>query len=142
MAFGFGRTEISVLEAKFSIYEDLSKEMLDKLERAVVKISESNQKVGIILERHETRLEQAVKTDNLIVKMIEDLKNNFDSRIKIIENKVEDYGRIKWMIVGMGIFSAVMATAVSTLASGWLTPGQLGYRMEHRYVPAPENVTK
>ena len=43
MAFGFNhKTELSVLEAKFSIYEDLSKEMLDKLERAVDKISESN----------------------------------------------------------------------------------------------------
>jgi len=142
MAFGFGRTELSVLEAKFSIYEDLSKEMLDKLERAVDKISESNQNVALILERHESRLEQATKTDNLIVKMMEELKETLDTRIKTIEKKVEEYGKIKWMIVGMGVLSAILATAVSTLASGWLTPGELGFRMEHRYVPNPENITK
>jgi len=143
MAFGFNhKTELSVLEAKFSIYEDLSKEMLDKLERAVDKISESNQNVALILERHESRLEQATKTDNLIVKMMEELKETLDTRIKTIEKKVEEYGKIKWMIVGMGVLSAVFATSVSTLASGWLTPGELGFRMEHRYVPKPENVTK
>jgi hypothetical protein len=143
MAFGLNqKTELSVLEAKFSIYEDLSKEMLDKLERAVDKISESNQNVALILERHESRLEQATKTDNIMIKMIDELKQTLDNRIKTIENKVEDYGRIKWMIVGMGIFSAVLATSVSTLASGWLTPDQLGFKMEHRYVPNPENIKK
>jgi len=143
MPFGFNnKTELSVLEAKFSIYEDLSKEMLDKLERAVDKISESNQNVALILERHESRLEQATKTDNLIVKMMEELKETLDTRIKTIEKKVEEYGKIKWMIVGMGVLSAILATAVSTLASGWLTPGELGFRMEHRYVPNPENITK
>ena len=47
--FGLGKLE--VLESKLSIYEDLSKEMLDKLERAVSSIQESSNKVAIILER-------------------------------------------------------------------------------------------
>jgi hypothetical protein len=124
MAFGFGgKTELSVLEAKFSIYEDLSKEMLDKLERAVDKISESNQNVALILERHESRLEQATKTDNLIVKMIDELKETLDTRIKTIERKVEEVSKIKWMTLGCGAILIVLTTAVSTLASGWWTPG-------------------
>ncbi len=136
MGFGLGRTAVSVLEAKFSIYEDLSKEMLDKLERAVYKISESNQNVALILERHESRLEQTTNTDTLIIKMINELKETLDMRIKTIELKVEDYGKIKWMVVGMGVLSVVLATSVSTLAAGWFSPEALGFnRMEHRYMP-------
>ena len=36
----FGLQKLAVLESKLDIYEDLSKEMLDKLERAVGTISE------------------------------------------------------------------------------------------------------
>ena len=40
MAFGLGK--LQVLESKLDIYEDLSKEMLDKLERAVTTISDNS----------------------------------------------------------------------------------------------------
>lgn len=76
MPFGFGKTEISVLEAKFSIYEELSKEMLDKLERAVDKISESNMNVALILERHESRFEQSDRADKAIMSLIERVEKN------------------------------------------------------------------
>ena len=47
MAFGLGK--LAVLESKLDIYEDLSKEMMDKLERAVSIISEnSNSDLEII----------------------------------------------------------------------------------------------
>jgi hypothetical protein len=113
----FGR-DISVLEAKFQIYEDLSKEMLDKLERAVDRISEGNQAVALILERHENRLEQVDKADAAILELIKDLKE----RIKDIEKKLEDVSKIKWMTLGCGVVLAVVATSLSTLASGWWTP--------------------
>ena len=45
-----GLGKLNVLESKLDIYEDLSKEMLDKLERAVDKISENSNRVAIILE--------------------------------------------------------------------------------------------
>ncbi|AIX26457.1 hypothetical protein Syn7803US116_160 [Synechococcus phage ACG-2014d] len=47
MAFGLGK--LNTLEAKLDIYEDLSKEMLDKLERAVDRISENSNRVAIML---------------------------------------------------------------------------------------------
>ena len=53
MAFGLGK--LAVLESKLDIYEDLSKEMLDKLERAVTSISDNSNKIAIVLERHENR---------------------------------------------------------------------------------------
>ena len=49
----FGLGKLAVLESKLNIYEDLSKEMLDKLEKAVGTISDNSNKIAIILERHE-----------------------------------------------------------------------------------------
>ena len=70
MAFGLGK--LAVLESKLDIYEDLSKEMLDKLERAVGTISENSNKVAVILERHENRLDEGDKANAAIIKMIND----------------------------------------------------------------------
>ena len=66
MAFGLGK--LAVLESKLDIYEDLSKEMLDKLERAVGTISDNSNKIAIILERHEGRLDESERTNQLIIK--------------------------------------------------------------------------
>jgi len=82
----FGR-DISVLEAKFQIYEDLSKEMLDKLERAVDRISEGNQQVALILERHENRLEQVDKADAAILELIKAI----NTKLEKLEKKVEEF---------------------------------------------------
>ena len=117
MPFSLGK-DISVLEAKFKIYEDLSKEMLDKLERAVDKISEGNQQVALILERHENRLDQVDKAENALLELIRDLKD----KIKEIEKKLEEVSQIKWMTLGCGAVLVVLAGAFSTLASGWWTP--------------------
>ena len=92
--------------------------MLDKLERAVDRISEGNQQVALILERHENRLDQVDRSEAAILELIRDLKE----RIKDIETKLEDVARIKWMTVGSGVVLAVLASAMSTLASGWWTP--------------------
>ena len=69
-------SKLAVLESKFTMYEDLSKEMLAKLESAVEKISEGNNRIATILTKHDERIEQAVKTDDLILKMIEEVKED------------------------------------------------------------------
>ena len=74
----FGLGKLQVLESKLDIYEDLSKEMLDKLERAVGTISENSNKIAVILERHETRLDEGDKSNQLIIKMIEEMKTSHD----------------------------------------------------------------
>ena len=114
MAFGLGK--LAVLESKLNIYEDLSKEMLDKLERAVGTISENSNKIAIILERHEGRLEESERTDKLIIKMIEDLKQKVDkdheamhARVSSLQKKVDTNARF---VVGAG---AVLATLVAVL---------------------------
>ena len=79
MAFGLGK--LAVLESKLNIYEDLSKEMLDKLEKAVGTISENSNRIAIILERHENRLDESEKTDDLILKMLEEIKERHEKAV-------------------------------------------------------------
>ena len=64
-------SKLAVLESKLTMYEDLSREMLAKLESAVEKISEGNSRIATILTKHDERIEQSIKTDELIIKMID-----------------------------------------------------------------------
>jgi len=107
----FGLGKLQVLESKLDIYEDLSKEMLDKLERAVTTISENSNRVAVVLERHETRLDEGDKSNQLIIKMIEEMKvteeknhNILHERIDRIQKKVDANQRF---VIGAG---AVLAT--------------------------------
>jgi hypothetical protein len=142
MGFGINNKQITVLESRFQFYENLSKEMLYKLEKAVDKITESNHTVSIILERHENRLDNASQTNDLIIKMIDEVQKSVNKKISVVEKKIEDVSRIKWMIVGVGIASVVLATSISTLASGWWSPSELGYKIQNQYVPHKDSKSK
>ena len=90
--------------------------MLDKLEKAVGTISENSNKIAIILERHESRLDESERTDNLIIKMIDELKEQEEKnhqilheRIDRIQKKVDSNQKF---VVGAG---AVLATLVAVL---------------------------
>ena len=114
MPFGLGR--LAVLESKLDIYEDLSKEMLDKLERAVGTISENSNRVAVILERHENRLDESERADKLIIGMLEEMKERHEKdytlvqeRISKIQKKVDVNAKF---VIGAG---AVLATLVATL---------------------------
>ena len=114
MAFGLGK--LAVLESKLDIYEDLSKEMLDKLERAVATISENSNRVAIILERHENRLAESERADELIIKMIEELKGEITDIDKSVREKFYDQNKKieenqKWIWMA----GAVLTTAVTIL---------------------------
>ena len=109
-----GLGKLQVLESKLDIYEDLSKEMLDKLERAVGTISENSNKIAVILERHETRLDEGDKSNQLIIKMIEEMKTSHDKdtetlheRISQLQKKVDSNQKF---VVGA---TAVLATLVA-----------------------------
>ena len=80
--------DIKVLESKLNIYEDLSREMLTKLENAVDKISEGNARVANILAKHDERIDQSIRSDELIIKMIEDHRQYDDERFKEIERSL------------------------------------------------------
>jgi hypothetical protein len=124
-------TKIAVLEERLSVYE----QMVGRIDIAIQKISETNQGISKMLTIHNERIEQSIRTDDIIVKMIEDIKisskiqheaisEEIGERIEKLEKKVEHISQIKWMAVGCGVILAILTTAVSSLASGlWVPSG-------------------
>ena len=137
MPLGFNSSkEIAVLEGKFQIYEDLSKEMLDKLERAVEKISEGNQKVALILAKHEEKIEQGIRADELIVKMVDEMREANSKehsavidRIGMVENKISDLSKFRWTAVGVAA-ATVLIIGSAEFFGGVLTMGNRGATMD------------
>jgi len=112
--------KLDVLESKLNIYESLSKKMLDKLENAVDKISESNQRIANILTKHDERIDQSIKTDELLVKMIEDVKTAnsrehkiVTDRIRSIEDNVAELSKFKWQAAAL-VGAAVILMGIAS----------------------------
>jgi CHASE3 domain sensor protein len=114
VAFGLGK--LAVLESKLGIYEDLSKEMLDKLERAVTTISDNSNKIAIVLERHENRLDEGERVNDAIIQMIKDHQKYDDRMFKQLDTKIEELNkktdRNTRFVIGA---TAVIATIVTVL---------------------------
>ncbi len=90
--------------------------MLDKLERAVTTISDNSNKIAIVLERHENRLDESDRADKLIIGMLEEMKERHtkdhelvQSRISNIQKKVDSNAKF---VIGT---TAVLATFVTIL---------------------------
>jgi hypothetical protein len=101
-------SKLAVLESKLNIYEELSREMLSKLEAAVEKISEGNNRIAMILTKHDERIEQAIKTDDLIIKMIDEVKESNSKehsivvkRLETVENNIADLSKFKWQVAAI-----------------------------------------
>ena len=116
MAFGLGK--LAVLESKLDIYEDLSKEMLDKLERAVASISDNSNRVALVLERHENRLDKNEDNQDTILKLVEKVEEKIDA----VEQRVNDLSRFRWISVGV-ITAALVLLKVVDISSPLTTPG-------------------
>jgi hypothetical protein len=112
-------SKVAVLESKLNIYEDLSREMLAKLESAVEKISEGNNRIAQILTKHDERIEQSMKTDTLIIKMIEEVKVQSDKDHKIIHERID---KIQEELKGISKFKwqagAIVAAVVLIVGVG------------------------
>jgi len=128
----FGLQKLAVLESKLDIYEDLSKEMLDKLERAVGTISDNSNKVAIILERHENRLDEGDKANQAIIKMINDhqkydekMFDTFTKKLAELEKKVDDVIKFRWILVGIATTAAVIISSAGFFGN-LLTTGNNG----------------
>lgn len=131
-------SKLAVLESKLSMYEDLSREMLDKLETAVEKISEGNNRIATILAKHDERIDQNYKTDQLILKMMDELKEEskghcsaFNDRIEKIEARLEEFVKFRWIVVGVALLAS-FAFSQSSVVVDILTPDQQPARIESR----------
>lgn len=121
--FQLGKNELAkldVLETKFEMYEELSRQMIDKLEMAVDKISEANNKIATILTKHDERIDQTLRNDEHFSKQLNELKseNKEDhkkvmTRIEKIESKLEDFVKFRWIVVG----AAILVSFVLTISS-------------------------
>lgn len=129
-------SKLAVLESKLNIYEELSREMLSKLEAAVEKISEGNNRIAMILTKHDERIEQSLKTDELLIKMIEGVKGENKEenqrvlkRIENLEKKLDDLTKYRWIIAGIMIVIS-FAVSQSHMVVDILTPDQQPVRIE------------
>jgi hypothetical protein len=130
-------SKLDVLEAKFNIYEDLSRQMMDKLEVAVDKISEANNKIATILTKHDERIDQTIKNDENFAKQLDDLKeeNKEDhkavmGRIQKLEIKIDELVKFRWIIAGALVIVSFMFSQ-SGMVVDILTPNdQQNYRIE------------
>ena len=122
-------SKVAVLESKLNIYEDLSREMLTKLEAAVEKISEGNNRIAQILTKHDERIEQSMKTDTLIIKMIDELKEESEKDHKVIHDRIDKlqveikaFSKFRWQVGGVLVVSALIIGAGSRIVPMFLTP--------------------
>jgi hypothetical protein len=101
-----------------------------------------------MLAVHDEKIEYQQKTDDLLLKMIDNVKEENErqhqkssERIDDLEDRVSEISKIKWMTVGCGILLAVLTTAISTLASGWWTPSEMHQiRDDLRQQPSSSNL--
>ena len=121
-------SKLAVLESKLGIYEDLSREMLSKLEAAVDKISEGNSRIATILAKHDERIEQSMKNDALLVKMIDEMKEDNDrehkeiaDKFEKIETKLEDLKKFRWQAGGILAFVIVLIGVINAFVPKFLT---------------------
>lgn len=108
-------SKLAVLESKLGIYEDLSREMLAKLEAAVDKISEGNSRIATILAKHDERIEQSIKTDELLIKMIDEIKEDnqkehreIEEKFEKIESKLDELSKFRWQVGGVVAVAVVL----------------------------------
>lgn len=115
---------ISLLEERLQAYDELSKQMLSKLEQAVEKISESNQNISQILIRHEERIDRSTEANDAIIEMLnrnegefhmemekqdkkfEDEISKRDKRIEDLFTSLEDLKKNRWVLVGIVLASS------------------------------------
>ena len=125
----FSDPKVAVLESKLDMYEDLSREMLAKLESAVEKISEGNNRIAQILTKHDERIEQTMKSDELIIKMIDEIKATEERNHEILHGRIDKlqveikaFSKFRWQVGGVLIVGALIIGAGSRILPFLLTP--------------------
>ena len=121
-------TKIALLEERINVYE----QMMERIDTAIQKIGETSQNISQMLAIHNEKIEQCNRTDNIIVKMIEDIKvsskeqheaisKELGERIEKVEEKVEEISQFKRKAVGAIAVVAFLINIVPTISS-FLTP--------------------
>jgi uncharacterized coiled-coil protein SlyX len=141
-------TRVTVLEEKYTIYE----KMMDKLENAILTISEINQNISRMLTAHEEKIDTNTKNDEIIFdkfKRLQDknseehqkVMDKFESLEKVIQttikeerkervdeiikvnDKIAAITKFRWLIVG-GLTAVMVLISHPTIVVDILTPNQ------------------
>lgn len=115
--------KIAVLEQKLIDFSSI----VGKLDNAIEKLSEVNTNITKMLAVHNERIEQCNKTDNLIVKMIDDLKDENEKEHKEVkqkiidlETKIEGLSKTKWTAIGIGTILVLFVSFGPKLISSFI----------------------
>lgn len=108
--FNKGQTElrVSLLEERVQTYDEISKQMLEKLEQAVEKISESTRDISQILIRHEERIEKSAEANQSTIQIIDRVEKSItedvakvEERVNSLSGVVENLKKQQWLWVGV-----------------------------------------
>jgi uncharacterized coiled-coil DUF342 family protein len=100
-------TKIAILEERIDVYE----KMMSKIDAAIEKISENSQNISQMLAIHNEKIDQCNKLDDVILKMVEEIKEDskeqhdeikkeLNGRIDTIEVKVDNLSQFRWKALG------------------------------------------
>lgn len=131
-------TKIALLEERINVYE----QMMQRIDTAIQKIGETSQNISQMLAIHNEKIEQSNRTDDIIVKMIEDIKvsskeqheamsKELGERIEKVEEKVEGISKFRWQVLGGLAVVAILIKFAPPMLS-FLTPAQDNSRIERR----------
>jgi len=117
--------KVAVLEQRLVEFGNV----LERLDSAITKFSEVNSNITKMLAVHDEKIEQCNRSDSLLLKLIENIKDEnaedikkSNERIVLLEKEIEEVSKIKWMTVGCGVVLAILTASISSLASGMWTP--------------------
>jgi len=127
------RSKVAVLEQRS---EDQQR-MFEKVDTAIQVMQEAVASVTQMLAVHNERLEQHNKTETLLVEMIKEVKTSLEAenvdlsdQLHDIDQRVDELKKFKWTVVGIASATGFVCSVIVSLASGWLTPSEINYRME------------
>ena len=114
-----GRSKVEVLESKLDIYEDLSKQMLEKLEKFMSSIQENSNKIALFLRDMKIDLTRETRANDSILKLIEKVEED----VKSLEAKIESLSRFRWLALGVAA-TAMLIVNVLQISSDSFVNGR------------------
>lgn len=129
--------KLAILEQKFAEFTNI----VNRIDDAINKLSEVSINVSKMLAVHDERIEQTMKANDILVRVVETNKKETDDRVKEIktesknehkknndridelEMKIDEIKKIKWITIGVGILGSIVIGAFATVLSGLLTSG-------------------
>jgi hypothetical protein len=128
--------KVEILDERLKFFENLSKDMSNKLQISIDKITDSNQNIVHLISIHDNRLNLLDASTKTISDDIHELSKNLESHVakeelyfeklqnnfSVLENKILDIANFKSIIVWS---ATAIITIIGIMASaGWISPSR------------------